>query len=187
MNLRGAIIVLLLSAGIWQTGSGLYIPAKAWLAQQLIHRAWESSIAGNGVKKPWSWADTVPVARLIAPEHEKDFIVLSGASGEALAFGPGHVAASDMPGGDGHVIVGGHRDTHFRFLQHAAIGQTLQLQSRDGLIHDYEIESISISDVTKQPLILAEQESLLTLITCYPFDGLTPTKNLRYVVTAKRR
>ncbi len=186
MKLRSAIAVLLALTGMWQVGGGLYIPAKAWLAQQLIHRAWVSSQADGSANRPWAWADTVPVARLVAPEHDKDFIVLSGASGEALAFGPGHVTASDTPGSDGHIVIGGHRDTHFSFMEQLTTGQLLQLQSRDGLIHNYIIESISIADITTQPLLLIEQEPLLTLVTCYPFDGLAPSKNLRYVVTARR-
>lgn len=186
MRLRHAITLLLALAGIWQVGGGLYIPAKAWLAQQLIHRAWVSAQADGSAQPPWAWADTVPVARLVAPEHDEDFIVLSGASGEALAFGPGHVTASGAPGSDGHIVIGGHRDTHFSFLEQVTTGQLLQLHSRDGLVHNYIIESVSIADITTQPLLLVEQEPQLTLVTCYPFDGLSPGNNLRFVVTARR-
>ncbi len=41
--------------------------------------------------KPWPWADTHPVARLIAPAQDADVLVLAGASGRTLAFGPGHL------------------------------------------------------------------------------------------------
>ncbi len=186
MPLRRISLVLLAVTGLWQLGSGVYIPAKAWLAQQLIHSAWVSTQENGGAHKPWSWADMVPVARLVAPEHGEDMIVLSGASGEALAFGPGHVTASGLPGSDGHIVIGAHRDTHFRFLEHVTTGQALEIQSHDGAIHRYIIESITIADITTQPLFLVENEPLLTLVTCYPFDSLSANKNLRYVVTARR-
>ncbi len=186
MKLRTVCAILLLIAGGVQTAESMYIPAKAWLAQKLIHRAWLASGSDLTSNKPWPWADMTPVARLVVPDHAQDLIVLSGASGEALAFGPGHVAGSDAPGGDGHVVIGGHRDTHFRFLKRAARGQVLQLQGTNGEVHRYRIESIDIADITRQPLVLAEKESLLTLITCYPFDSLSANGNKRFVVTARR-
>lgn len=186
MNRMKWIALVVALAGTWQVAGALYIPAKAWLAQRLIHRAWQESRQDNAEYKPWSWADTAPVARLVAPDHDQDLIVLSGASGEALAFGPGHVAASGAPGSSGHIVIGGHRDTHFRFLQNVGTGQTLNLHSRQGSVDEYTVESISIVDITKQPLVLSESESLLTLVTCYPFDGLTSDRDLRFVVTARR-
>ena len=39
--------------------------------------------------KPWSWADTWPVARIIVPRIGRSAIALAGASGQALAFGLG--------------------------------------------------------------------------------------------------
>ena len=108
----------LLCFGFWQLGQGAYIPAKAWLALELMQRAWVR--AGNGESRatPWPWADTWPVARLTARSGAVDLIVLAGDSGRTLAFGPGHVSASAMPGDVGNAVIGGHRDTHFQFLQH---------------------------------------------------------------------
>lgn len=186
MTLSRSIAALLVVLGVWQTASALYIPAKALLAQKLIHDAWEKSQRTGADHKPWRWADTVPVARLVAPDHRQDLIVLSGASGEALAFGPGHVSASGAPGSSEHVVIGGHRDTHFRFLQHISAGQLLELHSVQGVIARYTVESVTVVDIRQQPFVLSEDEPLLTLVTCYPFDGLSSDKRLRFVVTARR-
>jgi len=47
--------------------------------------------------KPWSWADTWPVARIEVKRLHASAIVLAGSSGQALAFGPGHVELAPMP------------------------------------------------------------------------------------------
>ena len=93
-----ASIVLLAGAGLACFGSGLYIHAKAGLAQVLLHSAWTRTQDSGMPARPWPWADMHPVARLIAPAQDADLLVLSGASGRTLAFGPGHLSGSANPG-----------------------------------------------------------------------------------------
>ena len=83
---------------LWHLGQASYIHAKAWLAQYLIRAAWERSLATGTTVKPWSWADTWPVARLVAPRQDADLYVLAGDSGRSLAFGPGHRFGTPAPG-----------------------------------------------------------------------------------------
>ena len=55
----GRIIVsCLLCLGFWQLGQGAYIPAKAWVAQEMMHRAWRRAQDGDSEVPPWPWADT---------------------------------------------------------------------------------------------------------------------------------
>ena len=63
------------------------------LAQVLLNRRFAKSILTGRDVKPWSWADTWPVARVEVPRLYKSAIVLAGASGQSLAFGPGHWSA----------------------------------------------------------------------------------------------
>ena len=107
----------LLASGCWQIGEGSWVYAKARLAQLLLQRAWSRALAGEPMPKPWPWADTWPVARLHMTQPHVDVIILSGASGRTLAFGPGHASSTALPGQEGTMIVTGHRDTHFRFLK----------------------------------------------------------------------
>ena len=111
-----------LCLGFWQLGQGAYIPAKAWLAQELMQRAWNRAGTGDQQPVPWPWADTWPVARLSALAGDVDLIVLAGGSDRTLAFGPGHLSASAFPGTQGNSVIAGHRDTHFNFLQHLDVG-----------------------------------------------------------------
>src|ERR1700733_8029430 len=83
--------------GVWLIGDALYIHAKAALAQVLLERAFAAEITSGTVVKPWSWADTWPVARIEVPRLAAHAIVLAGGTGQALAFGPGHVGAPRTP------------------------------------------------------------------------------------------
>src|SRR6266480_3954822 len=76
----------------------------------------------GGATKPWSWADTWPVARIEVKRLHASAIVLAGSSGQALAFGPGHVERTPDAGERGVAVYSAHRDTHFRFLRDVAIG-----------------------------------------------------------------
>ena len=175
----------LLSFGFWQLGQGAYIPAKAWLAQELMLRAWTRMQSGETRATPWPWADTWPIARLTARSGDVDLIVLAGGSGRTLAFGPGHMSASAMPGEVGNAVIAGHRDTHFQFLKDLQRGDILELQSSRGLNHSYEVVGVDVVDSRKASLLLDTDSAMLSLVTCYPFDALDAGGPLRYVVTAQ--
>jgi len=182
---RHWIVACLLFLGFWQLGQGTYIPAKAWLAQELMQRAWLR--AGRDVERPapWPWADTWPVARLTASARDVDLIVLEGGSGRTLAFAPGHLSASALPGEKGNTIIAGHRDTHFRFLRDVEKGELLSVESTKGQRHVYKVIGADVVDSRKGSLVLDTEAAMLTLVTCYPFEAPEAGGPLRYVVTAK--
>ncbi len=182
----GRIIVSsLLCLGFWQFGQGAYIPAKAWLAQELMQRAWQKAEAGNQQPPPWPWADTWPVARLSAKGGDIELIVLEGGSTRTLAFGPGHLAISALPGETGNSIIAGHRDTHFQFLQYLKLGESIQFEMPNGRRHLYQVSNIDVVDSRRGSLLLDTGEPTLTLVTCYPFDALDAGGPMRYVVSAR--
>lgn len=173
----------MLLVGGWQIAEGGYIKAKAWLAQYLLQSAWETARAGGERVRPWPWADTWPVARLQVPRLGVDQIILAGASGRTLAFGPGHMAGTAEPGAAGNSVVSAHRDTHFRFLQQLQPGDRLELVTLKGARLSYAVASAEVHD--KSELWLLDQgQTLLTLITCYPFDAWLPGGPERFVIRA---
>lgn len=175
----------LLLLGIYQLSGAATIKAKAWLAPVLIAQAWQETQAANGQStKPWPWADTWPVARLTAPAQSVDLLVLAGDSGNALAFGPGHATASAALGSSGLAVIGGHRDTHFAFLQELRRGSQLSLQLADGRAREYRVSSITIVDSDRESLTADSEQETLLLVTCYPFNALFAGGSLRYVVAA---
>jgi len=182
---RAWIVSCLLCLGFWQLGQGAYIPAKAWLAQELMQRAWVRGSLGTERPVPWPWADTWPVARLVAKSGNVDLIVLAGGSGRTLAFGPGHLSASSLPGEIGNAVIAGHRDTHFSFLRDVEIGELLVIETVSGEKHLYEIFDIDVVDSRRSSLLLDTDTAILSLVTCYPFEAIDPGGPMRYVVTAK--
>jgi len=111
--------------------------------------------------------------------------VLSGGSGRTLAFGPGHLSASSLPGENGNSVIAGHRDTHFSFLRDVAIGESLVIEEIGGVKHLYKIVGIDVVDSRRGSLLLDTESPMLSLVTCYPFDARVAGGSLRYVVTAK--
>ncbi len=177
--------LVLLLVGIWQFGHGVYLEGKAWLAQRLLRQAWEETLGGKQEVRPWPWADTWPVARLQVARLGVDRIVLAGASGRTMAFGPGYVIGTAPLGEPGNSVISGHRDTHFLFLRELRPQDRIELTLPDGSVHDYLVEGASIHRQTEGWLMGATPDNRLTLITCYPFDALVPGGPLRYVVQAK--
>ncbi len=184
-TLRQAAVALLIGIGGWQLGSGLWLYAKAWLAQVLIEDAWQRNrSAGQVYAKPWSWADTAPVARLMFLDQAQSFVVLSGEAGRVLAFGPGHRPDSPLPGKAGNSVISGHRDTHFRVLQSVHAGDLIAIEALDGRVRRYRVAGMQIVDHRDLRVLADRGIDELTLVTCWPFDAIVPGGPLRYVVKA---
>jgi len=177
----------LLAVGLWQIGEGSWIYAKARLAQFLLQRAWSRTLAGESMVKPWPWADTWPVARLRVPSQGIDVIVLNGAYGRTLAFGPGYAESSSFPGSPGTTILTGHRDTHFEFLKRLKQDDEIVVETAAGSTPRYLVLDSQIVDDRTASIGLADGEDQLVLVTCYPFDTIVPGGPLRYVVSAAPR
>ena len=176
--------VLLLTFGLWHAGQAIYIKAKAELAQVLMQTAWEKTLAGGRAVKPWPWADTWPMARLTMADRDVDLFVLAGADGRAIAFGPGHMYGTAEPGTTGNSVIGGHRDTHLRFLKDVRRGDAISVQRPDGEWMSYRIADLRVTDKGDLSPLDRDGPARLTLITCWPFDALRPGGPQRYVVTA---
>jgi sortase A len=172
------------AVGLALTGNALYIHAKALVAQVLLHRAWATTQTTGVPAKPWPWADTTTIARLVAPAQGADLLVLAGATGRTLAFGPGHHDGSAMPGETGNAVLSAHRDTHFRFLRAVAVGDSLIVEGPAGKRWSYRVREIEVADQRDLRLPRLTPEPTLTLVTCYPFDAVTAGGPLRYVVVA---
>ena len=188
----------LLAMALLQWGQAGWIHAKAVLAQHLIDMAWQQTLVDPDHYRehlPWRWADTFPVARLQwlreeasfqVLEIKADYLVLAGGHGSALAFGPGNIDGTALPGLGGSVV-GGHRDTHFRFLRDIAVGDRLRVQNLFGEWKTYRVSDITIADSTRDQLLYQPQQDAIWLVTCYPFDALQPGGPLRYVVRAEHQ
>lgn len=180
---RFAASLALALAGLVLVGQGAYIHAKALLAQVLLERAFAETIAGGRDVKPWSWADTWPVARIEVRRLHASAIVLAGSSGQALAFGPGHVELTADAGERGVAVYSAHRDTHFHFLKDIVIGDEIAVTRGDGRTFRYRADRTSVVRFDASGIDPLSDAYELVLSTCWPFDAVTPGPE-RYLVHA---
>ncbi|HEV8630228.1 MAG TPA: class GN sortase [Thermoanaerobaculia bacterium] len=188
MSRLRALALLLLAAGSAQLGAGWYLPAKAVAAQGLLRLAWERTRVTGEPARPWPWARHWPVARLSValhdPPQQVDEIVLAGAVGASLAFGPGHLDGTPLPGEPGNAVLAGHRDTSFAFLARLRRGDALLVETPRGERRRYVVAETRIVGKDDRGMLAPTPVPALTLITCYPFDAVWPGTPLRYVVRA---
>lgn len=183
-----ALTLMLAAFGLFHLGGGAWIYAKAALARTLIAEAWDETLAGGVRIRPWPWADTWPVARLDFPSRDRQATVLAGASGATLAFGPGHLDGTALPGDPGMTLIAGHRDTSFTLLGDLTLDDPVRLQTADGSWQDYRVTGTALVDARNPwtPPVPAPGGSILTLMTCWPLDAIVAGGPMRYLVFAER-
>jgi len=182
-----AVMRLLLLVGLVLLGRSAYLQAKGWLAGELLAQAWEKSKRTGQSVAPWSWADTHPVGRLIIPAVDYNEVIVDGASGRNLAFGPARMEHGAVLGGKGNVVVAGHRTSWFLPLKDVVVGNAILVETVDArgqpFTRRFVVQSIHVIAPEDTRFIAPTSESRLTLITCYPF-GPQPDSPQRYVVVA---
>lgn len=186
---RTLITILLLVlplGGLWFIGTGAGIHAQALLAQILLEAAWARSVHGHKEMRPWPWADTWPVGRLSAPRLGVSRIVLAGADGSALAFGPGRLFESTTPGAPDNTVIAGRHDTHFRFLEALRKGDILRLEAPAGAAYAYRVTDAFVAHEDDMERLEFCGMPVLVLVTGYPFDAVRAGGPWRYVVVALR-
>jgi len=182
--MRSIITAIAALSGLVLVGQGVWIHAKAVLAQILLERAFAQTLTSGEMVKPWSWADTWPVARVALPRIGKSAIVLAGSSGQAMAFGPGHVERTPEPGDEGTAIYSAHRDTHFAFLKDVRVGDDVLVTRRDGNEVHFRVVGTSIVRFDQSGIDPLAPGRRLVLVTCWPLDARMPGP-LRYLVHAE--
>ena len=180
--------VLILIIGACLTGRAAYLRAKGELAGVLIRRAWEQNLKSGKPHRPWSWADTYPIARLRIPALGYDEIVLEGATPRTLAFGPARMLSGAGLGEPGNLVFAGHRTSWFEPLQSIKTGDQIDLEwsdPRSGALSEriYTVTMIRVVQPQDVGLLEPTSEDALTLITCYPF-GRSPRSPQRFIVRA---
>lgn len=106
--------------------------------------------------------------------------VLQGDSEAQFKLGGGHLSASYFPGQDGNIVIGGHRNTHFRKLEYVKVGETIQFDVVYGTF-TYRIDEIRIIKGGDNSIAAATTKERLTIYTCYPFTYFGNAPN-RYVL-----
>ncbi len=178
------LAILCIIGAVTLLGKSCWITLKAEVAQILLQKAFTQSMVSGENIKPWSWADTWPVAEVRIPRIGAKAIVLNGATSEALAFGPTWLPDTPKPGERGTTVIAAHRDTHFAFLKHVAIDDKIQITRTDGLGFNYKVTNLRIANWNTSGIDRHASGHHLVLTTCYPFDAMTRGSQ-RYIVEAE--
>lgn len=125
------------------------------------------------------------MATLLIPKIEQKYSVYWGTDSSVLSQGVGMFVSdlTTVPGGYGHTVLSGHRDTVFVRLGELKKADLLHIEY-EGKFYVYEVTDIWITHEDDKTVIVEKDDSILTLTTCYPFDfiGYAPD---RYIVQAK--
>lgn len=125
------------------------------------------------------------IATLLIPKIEQKYSVYWGTDPSVLNQGVGMFVSdlTTVPGGYGHTVLSGHRDTVFTRLGELDKADLLHVQY-ETKTYVYEVTDTWITQEDDRTVIVEKDESVLTLTTCYPFDfiGYAPD---RYIVQAK--
>jgi sortase A len=174
----------LLLAGAILLARGGWVAAKGAVGEVLIDRALTATLVDGRSRKPWSWADMHPVARLAVPRLGIERPVLSNASGSALAFGIGHLGGTADPGTTGNCVLAGHRDSWAAFFADLGVGDDVVVFS-PGRRDVYRVTSTTVVRFDDGRVLRNEGDARLTLVTCWPFLGWLHSP-WRYVVRGER-
>jgi sortase A len=172
---HAAVVGALLGALLFLPGSFLlaragWIKAKGAVGEMLIHRALAATLDDGRARRPWTWADMHPVARLTVPRLGIERPVLSNASGPALAFGIGHIDGTAAPAAGGNCVLAGHRDSWAAFFQDLRVADDVVIET-PGRRAVYRVASTEIVRFDDGRVLRDEGDDRLTLVTCWPFRG----------------
>lgn len=108
------------------------------------------------------------VARLRFSRLGQEVYVWGDENPKHLTKGPVWLRQTRGFGSIGNTVVAGHRDTHFRFLKDAKLGDRFIVDQALGH-NTFRIYDIQIVFPTDTALLAPTVEKTVTLVTCYPF------------------
>jgi LPXTG-site transpeptidase (sortase) family protein len=136
--------------------------------QSVLHRSQESGVR---------------VASLSIPAIGLDEVVRSGVSLSVIDRGVAQWAGTVTAGGDGNVVLAGHRTTHthpFEHIDELAIGDLIYLTDGSGFAVMYRVAESFVVDPADIWITYDRDHPTLTLFACHPKGS----SRYRLVVTA---
>lgn len=111
-----------------------------------------------------------PVAELRIPAIDVDATVVSGATADQLAVGPGHDPRTPLPGQAGNAVIAGHRTeagAPFERLGELRSGDQIVVTTAQGTFA-YRVTELQVVEPTAVELIDDQGDDRLTLVTLHP-------------------
>ena len=153
-------------------------------AGTVSHNPVAASSEAEREPKPDAAGDDSLIGRIAIPRLRVRAIVKEGVDDRTLRRAVGHVPETVRPGMRGNVGLAGHRDSFFRRLREIRKDDRIVIETLDGK-YEYEVESMKVVKPNDVQVLAPTEDSVLTLVTCYPFHyvGNAPK---RYVVRARQ-
>jgi sortase A len=125
---------------------------------------------------------SAPQALLRIPAIDLEVPVLDGIDELTLNRAVGRIPGTARPDGLGNVGIAGHRDGFFRGLKDITVGDDVELVTWRQRMR-YQVKEIRIVEKHDTHVLTETDDSMVTLVTCYPFYfvGHAPK---RYIVKA---
>jgi len=142
-----------------------------------------AELASSAAGVPPTLAPGSPLALIEIPRVGVRAMVVEGVDGKSLRRAVGHIPGTSLPGMAGNVVLAAHRDTLFAGLRDIALGDRIAVKT-DRQSYTYRVGSIDVVAPTAVEVMDPTAESVLTLITCFPFDFVGPAP-MRFVVRAE--
>jgi len=122
------------------------------------------------------------LAILRIPSTGTEVAVFDSTSKTALNRGSGHVPQTAIPGTEGNIAVAGHRDGFFRSLKDIEIGAEIVLTTLESE-QFFRVTETMVVDPLDVSVLDPTEQTVITLITCYPFYFVGPAPE-RFIVRA---
>ncbi len=115
-------------------------------------------------------APAAALGRIVIPAAGVDWMLVEGVTADALAYGPGHMPGTAMPGQPGNAVISGHRTTYgapFYNIDAVQPGDTIEIETLIG-VHTYEVVETVIVAPTDVWVTSQVEGGWLTLTACHP-------------------
>jgi sortase A len=111
-------------------------------------------------------------------------MILEGIDRRTLRRAVGHIPGTPLPGQPGNVAIAGHRDTFFRALRNIQHDDEIRLTTQGGS-YRYLVDSSEVVAPEDTQVLGESSDTILTLVTCYPFYFVGPAPK-RFIVRAHK-
>jgi sortase A len=182
-----------LSIGVFALGySGFVVlDSKLYQANQARHfqQQMESVRPPAASVVPVAYLPAIPAAgnalgRIEIPRIGLTAMIMEGTDGRILRRAVGHIQGTPMPGQQGNVAIAGHRDTFFRPLRNVQADDEITLTTLGGS-YRYLVDSTQVVSPDDMQVLDNSSDTILTLVTCYPFYFVGPSPK-RFIVRAHK-
>ena len=124
------------------------------------------------------------LGRIEIPRIGLAAMIMEGTDGRTLQRAVGHIPGTVLPGQHGNAGIAGHRDTFFRPLRNVHHDDEITLTTLDGTYH-YLVDSSQVVAPEDTQVLNDSDDTILTLVTCYPFYFVGPAPK-RFIVRAHK-